>query len=97
MISPVVHPKFDFQIIDLTRIMQFHFALREGFGGSVVVEHIVFCQPIVLQTVPLGTRLCVNMDNVIPDRNGGAVLSEGSDGWNLTPKNGPRGEVDWPG
>jgi hypothetical protein len=28
------------------------------------------------------------MDNVIPDRNGGAVLSEGSDGWNLTPKNG---------
>jgi hypothetical protein len=28
------------------------------------------------------------MDNVIPDRNGGAVLSEGSDGWNLTPENG---------
>jgi hypothetical protein len=27
-----MHPKFNFRIIDLTRIMDFHFTLGEGVG-----------------------------------------------------------------
>lgn len=29
-----LHSKFDFRVINLTRIMQFHFALGEGIGWS---------------------------------------------------------------